>query len=185
MQSESRYHYLNDVNYFFKYSEEVVATITNVVIPYVSQFEYYSDENHFNRIIQILLEADQTYEDIYYSLGVYLLSQTEEVEEKMNTVRTILCNLQRADEAVAQRVLNIMNVLIPPTPKQTLLETLLASKSCNKCKISSELFPMKNWQNCRLLRFPNYRRMKKVVRFAWTSFSGVPVVYYSVQASFS
>ena len=114
MQSESRYHYLNDVNYFFKYSEEVVATITNVVIPYVSQFEYYSDENHFNRIIQILLEADQTYEDIYYSLGVYLLSQTEEVEEKMNTVRTILYNLQRADEAVAQRVLNIMNVLIPP-----------------------------------------------------------------------
>ena len=113
MQSESRYHYLNDVNYFFKYSEEVVATITNVVIPYVSQFEYYSDENHFNRIIQILLEADQTYEDIYYSLGVYLLSQTEEVEEKMNVVRTILYNLQRADEAVAQRVLNIMNVLIP------------------------------------------------------------------------
>ena len=114
MQSESRYHYLNDVNYFFKYSEEVVATITNVVIPYVSQFEYYSDENHFNRIIQILLEADQSYEDIYYSLGVYLLSQTDEVEEKMNTVRTILYNLQRADEAVAQRVLNIMNVLIPP-----------------------------------------------------------------------
>ena len=114
MQSESRYHYLNDVNYFFKYSEEVVATITNVVIPYVSQFEYYSDENHFNRIIQILLEADQTYEDIYYSLSVYLLSQTEEVEEKMNTVRTILYNLQRADEAVVQRVLNIMNVLIPP-----------------------------------------------------------------------
>jgi Ring finger domain len=113
MQSESRYHYLNDVNYFFKYSEEVVATITNVIIPYVSQFEYYSDENHFNRIIQILLESDQTYEDIYYSLGVYLLSQTEEVEEKMNTVRTILYNLQRADEAVAQRVLNIMNVLIP------------------------------------------------------------------------
>jgi Ring finger domain len=117
MQSESRYHYLNDVNYFFKYSEEVVATITNVVIPYVSQFEYYSDENHFNRIIQILLEADQTYEDIYYSLGVYLLSQTEEVEEKMNTVRTILYNLQRADEAVAQRVLNIMNVLIPPAAR--------------------------------------------------------------------
>jgi hypothetical protein len=114
MQSESRYHYLNDVNYFFKYSEEVVATITNVIIPYVSQFEYYSDENHFNRIIQILLESDQTYEDIYYSLGVYLLSQTEEVEEKMNVVRTILYNLQRADEAVAQRVLNIMNVLIPP-----------------------------------------------------------------------
>ena len=114
MQSESRYHYLNDVNYFFKYSEEIVATITNVVIPYVSQFEYYSDENHFNRIIQILLEADQSYEDIYYSLGVYLLSQTDEVEEKMNTVRTILYNLQRADEAVAQRVLNIMNVLIPP-----------------------------------------------------------------------
>lgn len=114
MQSESRYHYLNDVNYFFKYSEEVVATITNVIIPYVSQFEYYSDENHFNRIIQILLEADQSYEDIYYSLGVYLLSQTDEVEEKMNTVRTILYNLQRADEAVAQRVLNIMNVLIPP-----------------------------------------------------------------------
>ena len=113
MQSESRYHYLNDVNYFFKYSEEVVATITNVIIPYVSQFEYYSDENHFNRIIQILLESDHTYEDIYYSLGVYLLSQTEEVEEKMNTVRTILYNLQRADEAVAQRVLNIMNVLIP------------------------------------------------------------------------
>jgi hypothetical protein len=113
MQSESRYHYLNDVNYFFKYSEEVVATITNVVIPYVSQFEYYSDENHFNRIIQILIESEQTYEDIYYSLGVYLLSQTEEVEEKMNTVRTILYNLQRADEAVAQRVLNIMNVLIP------------------------------------------------------------------------
>jgi len=117
MQSESRYHYLNDVNYFFKYSEEVVATITNVVIPYVSQFEYYSDENHFNRIIQILLEADQTYEDIYYSLGVYLLSQTEEVEEKMNTVRTILYNLQRANEAVAQRVLNIMNVLIPPAAR--------------------------------------------------------------------
>lgn len=114
MQSESRYHYLNDVNYFFKYSEEVVATITNVVIPYVSQFEYYSDENHFNRIIQILLEADQSYEDIYYSLGVYLLSQMDEIEEKMNTVRTILYNLQRADEAVAQRVLNIMNVLIPP-----------------------------------------------------------------------
>ena len=114
MQFESRYHYLNDVNYFFKYSEEVVATITNVVIPYVSQFEYYSDENHFNRIIQILLEADRTYEDIYYSLGVYLLSQTDEVEEKMNTVRTILYNLQRADEAIAQRVLNIMNVLIPP-----------------------------------------------------------------------
>jgi hypothetical protein len=113
MQSESRYHYLNDVNYFFKYSEEVVATITNVIIPYVSQFEYYSDENHFNRIIQILLESEHTYEDIYYSLGVYLLSQTEEVEEKMNTVRTILYNLQRADEAVAQRVLNIMNVLIP------------------------------------------------------------------------
>ena len=117
MQSESRYHYLNDVNYFFKYSEEVVATITNVIIPYVSQFEYYSDENHFNRIIQILLESDHTYEDIYYSLGVYLLSQTEEVEEKMNTVRTILYNLQRADEAVAQRVLNIMNVLIPPAAR--------------------------------------------------------------------
>ena len=114
MQSESRYHYLNDVNYFFKYSEEVVANITNVIIPYVSQFEYYSDENHFNRIIQILLESEQTYEDIYYSLGVYLLSQTDDVEEKMNTVRTILYNLQRADEAVAQRVLNIMNVLIPP-----------------------------------------------------------------------
>jgi len=117
MQSESRYHYLNDVNYFFKYSEEVVATITNVVIPYVSQFEYYSDENHFNRIIQILLEADQSYEDIYYSLGVYLLSQTDEVEEKMNVIRTILYNLQRADEAVAQRVLNIMNVLIPPAAR--------------------------------------------------------------------
>ena len=114
MQSESRYHYLNDVNYFFKYSEDVVANITNVIIPYVSQFEYYSDENHFNRIIQILLESDHTYEDIYYSLGVYLLSQTDDVEEKMNTVRTILYNLQRADEAVAQRVLNIMNVLIPP-----------------------------------------------------------------------
>jgi len=64
-----------------------------------------------------LLEADQTYEDIYYSLGVYLLSQTEEVEEKMNTVRTILYNLQRANEAVAQRVLNIMNVLIPPAAR--------------------------------------------------------------------
>ena len=114
MQSESRYNYLNDVNYFFKYSEDVVSTITNVIIPYVTQFEYYSDENHFNRIIQILLEADQSYEDIYYSLGVYLLSQAEEVEEKMNTVRTILFNLQRADETVAQRVLQIMNVLIPP-----------------------------------------------------------------------
>jgi hypothetical protein len=114
MQSESRYHYLNDVNYFFKYSEDVVANITNVIIPYVSQFEYYSDENHFNRIIQILLESDHTYEDIYYSLGVYLLSQTDEVEEKMNVIRTLLYNLQRADEAVAQRVLNIMNVLIPP-----------------------------------------------------------------------
>jgi hypothetical protein len=114
MQSESRYHYLNDVNYFFKYSEDVVANITNVIIPYVSQFEYYSDENHFNRIIQILLESEHTYEDIYYSLGVYLLSQTDEVEEKMNVIRTLLYNLQRADEAVAQRVLNIMNVLIPP-----------------------------------------------------------------------
>lgn len=114
MQSESRYHYLNDVNYFFKYSEDVVANITNVIIPYVSQFEYYSDENHFNRIIQILLESEHTYEDIYYSIGVYLLSQTDEVEEKMNVIRTLLYNLQRADEAVAQRVLNIMNVLIPP-----------------------------------------------------------------------
>lgn len=113
MQFEIRYNYLNDVNYFFKYSEDIVSTITNVIIPYVSQFEYYSDENHFNRIIQILLESDQSCEDIYYSLGVYLLSQTEEVEEKMNTVRTILFNLQRADETVAQRVLQIMNVLIP------------------------------------------------------------------------
>ena len=161
MQSESRYHYLNDVNYFFKYSEEVVATITNVVIPYVSQFEYYSDENHFNRIIQILLEADQTYEDIYYSLGVYLLSQTEEVEEKMNTVRTILYNLQRADEAVAQRVLNIMNVLIPPAAQADAVGDAVSQQELQQMQDFKRIIPDEELAKLQVVAFSELQTDEK------------------------
>lgn len=161
MQSESRYHYLNDVNYFFKYSEEVVATITNVVIPYVSQFEYYSDENHFNRIIQILLEADQSYEDIYYSLGVYLLSQTDEVEEKMNVIRTILYNLQRADEAVAQRVLNIMNVLIPPAARADAVGDAVSQEELQQMQDFKRIVPHEELSKLQVVPFSELQTDEK------------------------
>jgi hypothetical protein len=161
MQSESRYHYLNDVNYFFKYSEEVVATITNVVIPYVSQFEYYSDENHFNRIIQILIESEQTYEDIYYSLGVYLLSQTEEVEEKMNVVRTILYNLQRADEAVAQRVLNIMNVLIPPAARADAVGDAVSQQELQQMQDFKRIVPHEELEKLQIVAFSELQTDEK------------------------
>ena len=161
MQSESRYHYLNDVNYFFKYSEEVVATITNVIIPYVSQFEYYSDENHFNRIIQILLESDHTYEDIYYSLGVYLLSQTEEVEEKMNTVRTILYNLQRADEAVAQRVLNIMNVLIPAAAQAEAVGDAVSQQELQQMQDFKRIVPEEELAKLQVVAFSDLQTDEK------------------------
>ena len=161
MQSESRYHYLNDVSYFFKYSEEVVATITNVIIPYVSQFEYYSDENHFNRIIQILLESDQTYEDIYYSLGVYLLSQTDEVEEKMNTVRTILYNLQRADEAVVQRVLNIMNVLIPPAAQADAVGDAVSQQELQQMQDFKRIIPEEELAKLQVVLFSELQTDEK------------------------
>jgi hypothetical protein len=161
MQSESRYHYLNDVNYFFKYSEEVVTTITNVIIPYVSQFEYYSDENHFNRIIQILLESDHTYEDIYYSLGVYLLSQTEEVEEKMNTVRTILYNLQRADEAVAQRVLQIMNVLIPAAAQADAVGDAVSQQELQQMQDFKRIVPEEELAKLQVVAFSDLQTDEK------------------------
>lgn len=131
--------YLNDIDYFFRYNEDVVENITNVIIPYISQFEHYSSENHFNRIIQILLESDISYEDIYYSLGVYLLSQSDNVEEQMTVIREILRDLQEAELNVVQQVMNIIDVFLPaaepvPPPMEN-VKLVVRRKEMEKLKI--------------------------------------------------
>jgi len=105
--------YLDNTDYFVNYNEYCLHTITNVIVPYISQFEFYSSQNHYSRIIQVLLEADYSYEEIYYSLGVYLLSQSDEIEEDMNVIRTILYGLQRSEMNVVNQVMNLMNLILP------------------------------------------------------------------------
>ena len=117
--------YLDDTNYFVHYNEYILDTITNVIVPYISQFEFYSSENHFNRIIQVLIEAEYSYKDIYYSLGVYLLSQSDEIEEDMNVIRTILYNLQRSEMNVVNQVMNLMNLMLPAVAEPNFVDVPL------------------------------------------------------------
>lgn len=105
--------YLNNTDYFLNYNEYALDVITNIFIPYMIQFEL-SIENYYTRIIEIMLESNYTYQEIYFSLGVYLSSQKEEIEEDMNIIRRILYNSQRIEENINNRIINIMNIIIQP-----------------------------------------------------------------------
>jgi len=115
--------YLNDTEYFRHYNEGIVYSIEDIIIPYVSQFAYYSARNHYNRIIQILLEL-YDYRDIYYSMGVYLMSQKEEIEDDMEIVRELLSSNYEEENRinvqlnnnVIERVNQLMNIILPILP---------------------------------------------------------------------
>ena len=100
--------FLNNTNYFLYYNHNLVDVITNSIIPYNSQFERYDENLYYKRMIEILLEADYTFEEIYYGMAIYLLSIKEDIEEDMNIIRTII----RIQLNILNNLNNFMNLLI-------------------------------------------------------------------------
>lgn len=109
----AEFDYLNDTDYFRHYNPDVLETITNLVVPRISQFEYFSQRNFLEQIVYTLMETEYSYEDIYYSIGVYLLSQSDDIEEDMNIVRPFLYTIQRSESNVVNQVINLMNLMLP------------------------------------------------------------------------
>lgn len=103
--------FLHQRNYFEHYNPELLDHIMNRVIPYIGQFERYSETLHYKRIIEILFEDQFTEQDIYFTMGVYLSSLKEDIEEDMEIIRGIFRQFyERVDQ-----ILNIINVVFPIT----------------------------------------------------------------------
>ena len=97
--------FLYQQNYFEHYNPELLDHIMNRVIPYIGQFERYSETLHYKRIIEILFEEQFTEQDIYFTIGVYLSSLKEDIEEDMEIIRGIFRQFYQ--------ILNIINVVFP------------------------------------------------------------------------
>lgn len=104
--------FLNRNDYYTFYNHNMVAFITNVLIPYMYQFENLQVIDYYKRLILNLIEFGCSYEDIYFSIGCYLLSIKEEIENDMNIVRRILYATQQRDlEQVKQLLLFIQPII--------------------------------------------------------------------------
>ena len=104
--------FLNRNDYYTFYNHNMVAFITNVLIPYMYQFENLHIIDYYKRLILHLIESGCSYEDIYFSIGCYLLTIKEEIENDMNIVRRILFATQQTDlEEVKQLLLFIQPII--------------------------------------------------------------------------
>lgn len=102
--------FLNNTDYFLYYNHNLLEVITNSIIPYTSQFERNDEILYYKRIIDILIEADYTFEEIYFSMAVYLSTLYEDIEEDMNIIRDII----RRELHILNNLNNFMNLIIVP-----------------------------------------------------------------------
>lgn len=119
--------YLSHINYY------ILDLITNTIIPYVSQFERRTEEIYYKRIIQILLQSDYNYQEIYYGLGAYLTTIKEnedDVEEDMIVVRDILHILEVQNQF-------IINLYLDPLENLEDIKLTISKEELNKIPLSN------------------------------------------------
>lgn len=130
--------FLNNNDYCNNVNFEIIELITNTIIPYVSQFENISIQNYYIKIINILIEVNYTYEEIYFALGFFLLNIKDNIENDMTIIKNILYN-----SIINQNnIINLINNFIIPVIN---IENEYESVKLTVSKEEINKLPLKNF----------------------------------------
>ena len=106
--------FLNNINYFSFYNHSIVSFITNVASIHLSQYDDISIDDYYATMIQILLNCSFSFEDIYFSIACYLLSQKDEIETDMDIVRHIVFLIHQGQQEMQmiQQLVNLPPIIV-------------------------------------------------------------------------
>lgn len=128
--------WLYSTSYFSNFNEDIVYSIKEIIVPYLVQFEYYSDYIHYNRVIRILIDSGYDYKDIYYSMAIYLINENifPDFENNMDIIRTILSDSMQDHDQEMNPLIRHQNIMKMHVIKKVLFSDLKTDETvCSIC----------------------------------------------------